>query len=202
MTNFGWSYPAGCESVPGDEDPELSNDEFEEQFEDYPSLWHLYRSVYKHVSCGPMLGVTVYMMLEQPNSDHAGPNMVCDEQWGDKTIYGDDLRQFVDWKTMREHGLIIKGLSVSSIVEGVDQTTDTIVVNWDLEEKEPEDLKTEFWQAVQEVENQADHIWKDTHGCDTCREHWQTEWESEIGEFDNCVVWEDCPTCHGDGVAI
>lgn len=179
-----------------------TNVDFEEMFVDYTSLHHLYCAIYRHTACGPTLGVTVHMMVEQPNSDHAGPNMVCDEQWGDKTIYGDDLRQFVDWKTMRDHGMLIKSLHVSSIVEGCDEGTGTITVEWNPADVEPEDLKEQFWQAVKDTDNEADRIWRETHGCDTCREHWNSEWEKELDEFDQCEVWESCPTCEGDGVPI
>ena len=179
-----------------------TNVDFEEMFVDYNSLLDLYRAVYKYTACGPTLGVTVHMLVNTPNSDHAGPNMHWDEQWGDKTIYGTDLRQFVDWKTMRDHGMVIKALHVSSIVEGCDHGTETYTTEWTPEDVEPEELKKRFWESVTAVNNEADRIWKETHGCDDCRLHWVREWGMELEEGDDCHVWESCPTCEGDGVPI
>jgi hypothetical protein len=203
MGIFGWSYPAGCESVPGDEEPELTNDEFEEKFSgDYASLWSLYRSVYRYTSCGPNLGVTVYMMTEPPNADFDSEHCHSEEIWGHKTFYGDDLNKLGSWQDMRDQGIVITALHVSSIVEGVDQCTATIVVEWTPEEKDPQELHEEFWKAVKDTDDEADRIWKETHGCDWCREYWVETHGMELEEFDQCEVWEDCPQCEGDGVTI
>ncbi len=76
---------------------------------------------------------------------------------------------------------------VGSIVEGVEA------------EVEPDPLPYPFtagqWEAtVQAVEDRADEIWKETHGCEQC--FGRTDGEAS-GPVD-----PDCPGCHGDGIVL
>jgi hypothetical protein len=75
------------------------------------------------------------------------------------------------------------GVSVGSIVEGVD---------WGTEEHE---LMYPFaadawWKALQAVEDEAKEIWQETHGCDSCPENPETGYH---------MIDPNCPECHGEG---
>lgn len=87
------------------------------------------------------------------------------------------------WINFREDGV-----DIGSIVEGVNECTDTIKL--DYEKFTDED----FWQALKKIEQQAKEIWDRTHGCDDCSE--------EIDENGNRPINPDCPTCKGEGIII
>mgnify|MGYP007025742624 CR=1 FL=1 len=75
-------------------------------------------------------------------------------------------------------------------------------------DEEPEAFAERFYKAVKEVNDEANSIWNDTHGCKTCAKHWHGEgWETgEYGRFEGndgiTPIWTDCPTCQGCGVCI
>ena len=98
---------------------------------------------------------------------------------------------------MEEKGELICALCVSSIVEGVDQTTDTIRVDWDIFDTDTDKLHKDYYNAIEEVNNQAHLIWMDTHGCETCANHFGVDLDMEY-----CPVWLDCPDCEGRGEVI
>lgn len=79
------------------------------------------------------------------------------------------------------------GIGIGSIVEGVDQTTDTQTLAFPFTEKQ-------LWDALQHVEEQAEEIWMDTHGCEACGE--------EDPETGYRHVNPDCKTCGGHGGVI
>ena len=75
---------------------------------------------------------------------------------------------------------------VGSIVEGVDEGTETHVLEFPFE-------ISEYWEALQAVEDEAAKIWNETHGCPSC------------GEDDECMyvpINPKCPVCHGEGIII
>lgn len=208
MSKFGWSYPAGAANdpyAPYNQEDILDNSDFEEQFGDYAGLYDLYRSVYKYTACGPSMGAYLYYTKEpEPYMDESGPAGGGFGKEVYEYVYCDDLRKFGTWQDLRENGVLILGIGVSSIVEGVDQETGFYEVEWTPLETEPDELREQFWKAVEDCNNEADDIWKSTHGCDTCLAHWKSEGFTltEYGEMDvgNTPVWEDCPHCGGDGV--
>ena len=77
-------------------------------------------------------------------------------------------------------------IMVGSIVEGCDFDTDTITLEWPF-------TKKVFWSALDAVENEADYIWSQTHGCEDCK----TE-----GEWGHDAINPECKTCHGQGAII
>ncbi len=80
-----------------------------------------------------------------------------------------------------------EGITVGSIVEGVDWGTDTHTLRYPFEIQD-------FWDALQAVEDEANEIWHDTHGCDDCgMEH--PEWGTQMINL-------ECKTCQGEGVII
>lgn len=87
------------------------------------------------------------------------------------------------------------GVNVGSIVEGCDQYCDVQELRYPFDH-------TDFWAAVQRVEDQADEIWKDTHGCEHC---WPdgcfTEWGGER-TFGDWPINPDCPECNGEGTIL
>jgi len=160
----------------------------------------VYRLAYKYTDCGPSVGFLVRYTVEEVTD--AGP---CAgelyEVERDKWFYCDDTYKLGTWDRMIEQGAEILAISVSSIVEGVDYDTDTVVIEFSQDDT-PESIRKKFDDAIEEVNDQANSIWNDTHGCDTCRKHWIAEGikdgETEFG----CPVWTDCPDCEGVGTVI
>ena len=206
--------------------PEEDNEAFEQQFSDYNSLYELYRAIYKYTDCGPSMGAAIFTEWPpEPNLDESGPGgSNCFGKEETRWYYCDDLRQLGTFKDMRENGLLIQELSVGSIVEGVNYDCETIHVEWNPLDREPEEIKDEFWQAVKDVDDQADRIWKRTHGCSGCFDLWQNETDDILGGgwipvdgdpmYEDCYegrvtfddvagrmhVHEDCKICGGHGV--
>jgi len=79
------------------------------------------------------------------------------------------------------------GITVGSIVEGVDWDVVPITLKY------PFKIDS-FWEAQQAVEDEADGIWKDTHGCDDCG--------ILHPEYGTQVVNPKCKSCEGDGVIV
>ena len=76
-----------------------------------------------------------------------------------------------------------------------------------LDEK-PEAFAERFYKTVEEVNAEANSIWNDTHGCETCAKHWHDEGLLEWGQGGQngndgmTPVWKDCPACQGCGVCV
>ena len=187
----------------------------EEAFSDYDGPGELYRSTYKYTDCGPSVGVCIrYVEVIEPDGFNDYPSEIEREKW----IYCDDLYQLGTWADMARKGQLIVALCVSSIVEGVEQTTGTMDIDTDPDElanhawKEEGDdlhktLRRLFDTAVDDVDNEAHYIWQSTHGCDSCAAHWKAEgMEGDYGPMEGCdgitVVWGNCPKCEGHGVVI
>ena len=200
MSNFGWSYPAGAANDPNapyNQDEMPDNQSIKEAFADYIDPYDLYRKVYKYGSCGHSIGFAIYGVWEDADPEAYDPAET-------RNFYCDDLRQFGTWQDMENDGYYIMGIYVGSIVEGVDQDCETLYVDWAQCDKEPDELAKEFWSACDQVANEANDIWMQTHGCDTCREHWNAEQNGFYGfsEYDDCPVWTECPDCEGSGIVI
>ncbi|MAH29946.1 MAG: hypothetical protein CL959_04635 [Euryarchaeota archaeon] len=87
------------------------------------------------------------------------------------------------------------GVGLGSIVEGVDEGTETHALNYPF-------TIDQFQDALQSVEDEADEIWKATHGCEDCHDHPQAdEWGNE-NEFGAWPINPDCKTCKGEGAII
>ena len=81
-----------------------------------------------------------------------------------------------------------KALLVSSIVEGVDDGTEIHCLYYPF-------TIDQFQDALQSVEDEADEIWKATHGCEDC--HDEPLWTGKAWPIN-----PDCKTCRGEGVII
>jgi hypothetical protein len=77
------------------------------------------------------------------------------------------------------------GVTVGSIVEGVDDVTNTYFLSYPFEVKD-------FWDRLGDVEREAEEIWNETHGCEECFPEYT----------ENIQVNPDCTGCKGNGVAI
>ena len=77
-------------------------------------------------------------------------------------------------------------ITVGSIVEGVDYGTEEHTIQFPF-------TLVEFNQALDKVEEEAESIWNDTHGCDDC---------GIEGEFGGNVINPECHTCKGEGAII
>tara|TARA_Y100000310_G_C20157005_1_gene567312 strand:- start:65 stop:538 length:474 start_codon:yes stop_codon:yes gene_type:complete len=89
-----------------------------------------YRAVYKGTDCGPTVG------FEIPG-----------EGW----VYCDDLPD------KKPENLSATAVSISSIVEGSDDSVSPIILEGDFSEEE-------FWKALEWVNREALYIWKDANG--------------------------------------
>lgn len=192
-----------------------SMNELIEAFEDYESPYHLYRATYKHTDCGLSVGFHGSVMVYEDNGE-SGPGNPGDQRES-FAYYCDDLKKLSSFESMREWAgdLVVDSISVSSIVEGVDQCTDThwIVVHDEGSVmtnllpfrmlstkgmKTAEQIRDDYWTAVHQVNEEAQAIWDETHGCEKCAELMDyVEWMP--GETP-CRT--DCPECQGYGVAI
>lgn len=178
----------------------------EQAFADYEGPYDLYRSVYKYTACGPSLGFTVRFESEPEDIEDLGREVT-------KSYYCDDLRKLGTWADMREHGMLVLSIGASSIVEGVDWDVpyrdvdvdaDQLALKQSEDEELHETLLRLFYAIVEGVDTEAAAIWNDTHGCETCADHWQRELGIKGGEneFGYVTVWAECPDCGGHGIII
>jgi hypothetical protein len=103
---------------------------------------------------------------------------------------------------MDERGQLVVSFTVGSIVEGVDYGTDNIEVEAKQSDEEPSEYRSRFDVALQEVEDQANSIWQDTHGCESCAAYW-TDQGLDIDDSGGLVpIYKYCPDCGGNGIAF
>ena len=88
-----------------------------------------------------------------------------------------------------------RGVELGSIVEGVDEGTQTHRLDYPF-------TTDQFQDALQSVEDEASDIWKATHGCEDCHAHPQVdEWGNE-NEFGAWPINPECEACEGEGTVI
>ncbi|SHG89180.1 hypothetical protein [Bradyrhizobium erythrophlei] len=149
---------------------------------DADNVGQLARKAYKYTDCGASVGALLYAGEDNPGS------------W----VWGEDLSV---------EGSFFTALSVTSIVEGVDQTTTTHVIDL-LDEKfeTPKQAAEAYGAALIAVEDEATTIWNDTHGCPTCATHFGNVASNGIetckGDDGITPVWDKCPDCKGYGSII
>ena len=108
-----------------------------------------------------------------------------------------ELSRLGTWKDLDQQGVLVTALLVGSIVEGVDYGTDNIEIDAKQTDEDPAKYRKRFDAALTEVEQQADSIWNDTHGCETCSEHLGINLDDEMSP-----IWTKCPDCNGNGTVI
>jgi hypothetical protein len=151
---------------------------------DYDSPAEMYRVFYKYTDCGPWVSVHV------------------NGAW----VHCEDLHTLGTWKEMVARRDVVDEILVGSIVEGADECADEVSVRLaDIRSKRSKkhavtqsSLRSALGEAVATVNEDAKRIWNDTHGCDTCKQHWE---DLGCGE-DQTAVWAECPDCDGDGEVI
>jgi hypothetical protein len=179
------------------EDPD--NRYFAQAFPDADSPAELYRQVYKYTNCGAYLSVQIeYYKTVEPDGFNEFPFDKLVTEW----VNCDELRRFGTWKDMDQQGVLVTALLVGSIVEGVDYGTDNIEIVANQTEEDPSDYQTRFYAALSEVEREANAIWNDTHGCESCVAYW-TDQGLDIDDSGGLVpVYQYCPDCQGSGAII
>ena len=171
-----------------------NNRYFAEAFPDADSPSELYRQAYKYTSCGAYLSVQIqYYKTIEPDGFNEFPFDQLVSEWVDCG----ELSRLGTWKDMDQQGMLVTSLLVGSIVEGVDYGTDNIEVDAKQTEEDPSEYRKRFDAALIEVEQQADSIWNDTHGCEACAEHWGINLDDEMSP-----IWTECPDCDGTGSVI
>ena len=187
------------EFSPENNTEQLDNRYYAEAFPDADSPSELYRQVYKYTSCGAYLSVQIeYYKTIEPDGFNEFPFDQLVSEWVDCG----ELSRLGTWKDMDSQGVLVTALLVGSIVEGVDYGTDNIEVEAKQTDEDPSDYRTRFDAALTEVEQQADSIWNDTHGCESCVAYW-TDQGLDIDDSGGLVpVYKYCPDCQGSGVSI
>jgi len=174
------------------EDPD--NRYFAQAFPDADSPAELYRQVYKYTDCGAYLSVQIqYNKTSEPDGFNEFPFDQLVSEWVDCG----ELSRLGTWKEMDQQGVLATAMLVGSIVEGVDEGTDNIEIDAKQLDEDPSGYRARFDAALTEVEQQADSIWNDTHGCETCAEHLGINLDDEMSP-----IWTKCPDCQGFGVSI
>lgn len=183
----------------------LDNTLLAEAFLDAKGLGDLYRQTYKYTECGPWLSAQIqYIKVLEPDGFDDYPHEQEVSEW----VHSDDLYRLGTWADMDANGVLVTALMVGSIVEGCDEVTGKYELEVQHLDEEPQEFAERFYKTVEDVNAEANAIWNDTHGCETCAKHWHEEgldnWE--YGRFEGndgiTPVWEDCPDCGGDGVWI
>jgi len=152
------------------------------------SLYGVYRNVYKYTDCGPSVGFLL-TWVEYNDNGESGPGGTCDERRS-KWVYCDDLHTAPTLEALKAaewDDVTVEAISISSIVEGVDQCTESVIL--DGMGLTPQS----FWDGVTTVDTWANEIWMETHGCPDCYEYP----EDELHPVD-----PECKTCEGHGECI
>jgi hypothetical protein len=144
----------------------------------------LARNAYKYTDCGASVSALLYAGEDNPG----------------KWVYGDSLREL-------KADDFITALSVSSMIEGVDQATATIIIDLFDESFETADMAAAaYGAALDATEKAASDIWNETHGCPTCAKHFGNVGANGIesceGDDGVTPVWDKCPDCGGHGSVI
>ena len=173
---------------------QLDNKYFAEAFLDADSPAELYRQVYKYTACGAYLSVQIqYYKTIEPDGFNDFPFDKLVSEW----VHSDALRRLGTWKDLDERGVLVTAMTVGSIVEGVDQCTESMAIKAKQLDEEPSEFRNRFDAALDEVEQQAASIWNDTHGCETCAAHFGIDLNGEMSP-----IWTDCPDCQGSGATF
>lgn len=196
-------------------DEHEDNSVVEQAFCEHDGPGWVYITTYKHTACGPSVGFLFeYIKAVEAADAHDFPGEITVREW----VYCDSLYRWGTWEDLAECGVLIRGIAVSSIVEGVDQCTHTHTIDCTIDALESAMTKDEaeqglhatlrrlFYAAVYAVDKEAGEIWNDTHGCDTCAKHWAAysgiTVEHLRDTWDSVPVWKDCPDCDGAGIVI
>ncbi len=183
----------------------LDNQYFARAFPDAKGLGDLYHQTYKYTACGPYLSAKIqYIKVLEPDGFDEYPHEQEITEW----FHSDDLYRLGTWSDMDAQGILVTALMVGSIVEGVDHGTDEHEIEAKQLDEEPKQFAKRFFEAVEEVSAEANSIWNDTHGCETCAKHWHQEGLIEWGKGGQngndgmTTIWKDCPACGGAGSVI
>lgn len=196
-------------------DEHEDNSIVEQAFQEYDGPGEVYRTTYKYTDCGPSIGFLLeYIKPVEAADDYDFPGEITVREW----VYCDRLYTWGTWEDLATRGVLIRGISVSSIVEGVDAVTDTHIIDCTINSLETNmtadeaeqglhiTLRRLFDAAVEAVDKEAGEIWDDTHGCDACAKLWADDsgitTEHLHDTWDAVPVWKDCPECGGAGIVI
>jgi hypothetical protein len=164
----------------------------EESFED------IERATYKYTDCGAWITHDKKKVVGANYIDQFGVEHECEFVRTGITIKA-TVEPTLESKLShcKAEGYGYNGYSVGSIVEGVDYDCDTVTITYPFE-------LDEFWKALESVEDQANEIWRNTHGCDKCWDdfHIKTDEYGNVQEFGAWPINEECKTCEGHGTII
>ena len=204
--DFGWDYPAGCNSTPfNDEPPCVICGEYVDsctcnecpvcgEIGDpacyAPEKWDIQRDSHGmidplSIKCIDDLFLCVGTVVE---GSHGEVDYDQSLAYLEKTIY----KGTSCGASIGHYG---NAVVLESIVEGVDYGTQSHELVFPFSEQS-------FWDALQNVEDEASEIWNATHGCEDCWDCTQVdEWGSEC-EFGQWPINPICTSCNGHGTII
>ena len=139
---------------------QVDNKYFAEAFPDADSPAELYRQVYKYTACGAHLSVEIeYYKTIGIDGFTDFPAVKLVREW----VHCGELRKLGVWGDMDQQAVLVTAMMLGSIVEGVDQCTQSIVIEAKQLDEEPEEFHKRFYAALDEVEAEAEFIWNETH---------------------------------------
>lgn len=172
----------------------LDNKYLSEAFPEANSPYELDRHVYKYTSCGAHLSVLIeYYKTIEPDGFEEYPADKHVSEW----VHSGNLKSLGTWSDMDQMGVLITGFMLGSIVEGVDETTNSIELVIKQLDEEPQEFANRFELALRDIERQAEEIWNNTHGCETCANHFGIDLNVKLSP-----IWSECPDCDGNGDVI
>lgn len=174
-----------------------------------PALRRLYdtpsdmmRRLYKYTDCGASGTLVVEGTIHVPSSSDPWA-----EASGAQEYYSDTAHTLGTWDDLESAGMAVIAVRVSSIVEGIEATTDTVTVEADAC-VDADEFNRKWDAAIEKVEAQASELWDSTHGCAWCDadpaeipENADT-FDPRWGEGDYRRINPNCPVCAGDGVTF
>ena len=197
MGKFGWSYPPGCNSVPGDEpDPPCA----------------ICRKVIDSPvdpctcpecpGCGEIGNPDCYGKaghlpdLEAPKwIDTLSDLLFAVEGDRGDGMDGDDMAKRIARRLYKSTSCGISfwtdggRVIVTGYCEGTDRECQGHAITYPFRE-------ADFWAACDEADADGCAVWNETHGCEKC---WP---EGEYGEHDERPINPGCPECKGQGTII
>lgn len=171
-----------------------------------PALRRLYdtpsemmRRLYKYTDCGASGGLLVEGTVHVASSSDPYA-----EAGGRQWLYSHEAGSLGSWNDVEAAGLSVLAVCVSSIVEGIDATTSTVEVRAE-DCTDAADFDLRWDAAIEQVEQEANDLWNDTHGCAWCSGLREVPEDADpyCGPGDlGGKVNPNCTACDGCGVSI
>lgn len=167
----------------------------------YDNPGDMMRCLYKYTDCGAGGTLVVEGTVHAPSSSDpwAEAGGVCE-------YYSHTAYTLGTWDDMEGAGMAVLAVRVSSIVEGIEATTDTITVEA-AACADADEFDRRWNAAIDEVETQARGLWDETHGCAWCDAD-PADVPTDPDLIDARInrdvqpINPNCPVCDGCGIIL